>query len=267
MGMVRILSGWSNPGGSTVSFVNLTNLLNKGGINTIFYGPHDWHLDKCKSATTQQLDISDVEDTLIAHFIPLKEEKIPIRKVIFSCHETNLFPLKDYSLNTVDTVHFVSDWQRDWHGIDHPSEVIPNIINVGARKGLHKRGAVGIIGSIDSHKQTALAIKAALDSEPKSTKVLIFGSVTNQEYYEEHVKPLLKKHRRVRIVGKYDDKDVMYSMVDAVYHASKTETYGLVRHECEQHGIPFNDLFKSSAHSEYWPEERILEAWKQVLEI
>lgn len=47
--MVKILSGWSNKGGSTFAFINLTNELNKNGIDTTFYGPHNWHLDKCKS--------------------------------------------------------------------------------------------------------------------------------------------------------------------------------------------------------------------------
>ena len=267
MGRIRILSGWSNPGGSTVAFINLTNLLNKAGIDAIFYGPHNWHLDKCRSAHTARLDITDEEDILIAHFVPLKEEKIPIKKVILSCHETILYPLKDYPMGGVDVIHYVSNWQRDWHGVDHPSEVIPNIISVGERKGSHKRGAVGIIGSIDAHKQTALAIQSALEAEPKDTRILIFGSVTEEEYYQEHVKPLIKNNKRVKIVGKYDDKTVMYNMIDSVYHASKAETYGLVKHECALHGIPFNDLIGSSQHSEYWPEDKILEAWKKVLEI
>jgi len=267
MGKVRILSGWSNPGGSTVAFINLTNLLNKSGIDTTFYGPHSWHLDKCRSEHTSRLDISDHEDVLIAHFVPLNDNKFPLKKVILSCHETILYPLKDYPMGAVDVIQYVSNWQRDWHGVDHPSEVIPNIISVGERKGSHKRGAVGIIGSIDSHKQTALAIQSALESEPKDTRILIFGSVTSEEYYQEYVKPLLKNNNRVRIVGKYDDKTVMYNMIDAVYHASRAETYGLVRHECEQHGIPFNDLFGSSKHSEYWTDEKILEAWKKCLEV
>ena len=264
VGIVRILSGWSNPGGSTVSFINLTNLLNEAGINTIFYGPHNWHLDKCKGANTQKLDISDGEDILIAHFVPLKDERTPLKNVIFSSHETNLFPLKDYNLIAVDKVHFVSEKQREWHGLDHPSVVIPNIVSVGKRRGNHKRNAVGVIGSVDSHKQTALAIEAALESEPKSTKVLIFGAVTNEEYYKEHVKPLLE-NKRVRFAGKYDNKDVMYNMIDAAYHSSKNETYGYIKHECSMHGIPFTDLFNSSAHSEYWEPGRILEAWKKLL--
>ena len=266
MRTVRILSGWSNPGGSTVAFINLTNLFNGAGIDTTFYGPHDWHMGKCKSEKTQNLQIADGEDSLIAHFIPLKEERTPLRRVIFSSHETNLFPLKDYCLAAADMVHFVSEKQRGWHGIDHPSVVIPNVVSVGKRRGNHKRGYVGVIGSIDSHKQTALAVESALISEPKSTKVLIFGNVTNKEYYQEHLKPILRSSR-VQIVGKYDDKTKMYNMIDAAYHASKYETYGYIKHECAVHGIPFNDLFGSSSHSEYWPEDRILEAWKKCLEL
>ena len=47
--MVKIISGWSDRGGSTFAFINLTNKLNESGIDTTFYGPHPWHLDKCKS--------------------------------------------------------------------------------------------------------------------------------------------------------------------------------------------------------------------------
>ena len=266
MGMVRIVSGWSNPGGSTVAFINLTNLLNDNGINTTFYGPHDWHMGKCKSEHSSRLDITDEEDILIAHFIPLKDQKFPLKKVVLSCHETTLYPLKDVPLQGVDIVHYVSGWQKDWHGVDHPSVIIPNIVDVIERKGTHRRGSVGIVGSIDSHKQTAIAIEEALKSEPKDTRILIFGNVSNKEYYKEEVKPLLRKNKRVRIVGKYDDKTTMYNMVDAVYHASKNETYGLVKHECELHGIPFNDIFGSSNHSERWSEEKLLEAWKEVLD-
>ena len=47
--MIKIITGWSNRGGSTFAFINLTNKLNEYGYETILYGPHEWHLDKCKS--------------------------------------------------------------------------------------------------------------------------------------------------------------------------------------------------------------------------
>ena len=67
--MVKIVSGWSNRGGSTFAFINLTNELNKAGYDTTFYGPHEWHLDKCKSALMTELKINK-DDTLIFHFLP-----------------------------------------------------------------------------------------------------------------------------------------------------------------------------------------------------
>jgi hypothetical protein len=266
MSTVRILSGWSNPGGSTTAFINLTNLLNDNDIDAVFYGPHPWHLDKCRSGHTQQLDINNPEDVLIAHFVPLKEARPDLKKVIFSSHETKLFPINDYPMDGVDTVHFVSEEQRDWHKTDKSSVVIPNVVKVGERRGNHKRGAVGVIGSIDSHKQTKLAIESALISEPKGTKVLLFGNATEKDYFAKYIKPLIK-NKRVKMMRAYQDTTLMYNMIDAVYHASQQETYGLIRHECKLHGIPFNDLFNSSAHSEYWEDEKILEAWKKCLEL
>ena len=47
--MIKIISGWSDKGGSTFAFINLTNTLNEYGYDATFYGPHTWHLDKCKS--------------------------------------------------------------------------------------------------------------------------------------------------------------------------------------------------------------------------
>ena len=47
--MVKIISDISHVGGSTIILINLTNLFNSKGIDTTFYGPHDFHMDKCKS--------------------------------------------------------------------------------------------------------------------------------------------------------------------------------------------------------------------------
>ena len=45
--MIKILSSWSRPGGSTIAFIRLCNLFNDRGLECEFYGQHDWHLDKC----------------------------------------------------------------------------------------------------------------------------------------------------------------------------------------------------------------------------
>ena len=47
--MIKIISGWSNLGGSTESFIKLCNLFNDNNLECVYYGPHNYHLDKCKS--------------------------------------------------------------------------------------------------------------------------------------------------------------------------------------------------------------------------
>ena len=62
MKKVKILSGRSNPGGATIHFIDLCNLLNDNGFDCTFYGPHEWHLGKCRSDLSNSfiLDPSDV---------------------------------------------------------------------------------------------------------------------------------------------------------------------------------------------------------------
>ena len=59
MSQIKILSGWSNVGGSTTAFINLCNLLNSEGYDCTFYGPHDWHIDKCKSGKLEQCAVNE----------------------------------------------------------------------------------------------------------------------------------------------------------------------------------------------------------------
>ena len=55
--MIKICTGWSNPGGSTTAFINLCNLFNESGHECTMYGPHDWHLTKCKGDNINNEDI------------------------------------------------------------------------------------------------------------------------------------------------------------------------------------------------------------------
>ena len=62
--MVKIVSGYTEKGGSTTAFINLTNFLNDNGIECVFYGPHEWHLNKCKSSLITDLKYEE-EDIVI----------------------------------------------------------------------------------------------------------------------------------------------------------------------------------------------------------
>jgi hypothetical protein len=253
MQKVKIVSGWSNPGGSTIHHIGLTNLLNDAGYDCTFYGPHQWHLDRCKAAHISECKLSE-EDILISHFIQPPPTKV--KKHILSCHETNLFPLKQIPTRPYDLVHFVSINQRDWHGVDVPCAVIPPRVDAISWKS-PKNNVAGVVGSIDEHKQTHKAIALALNDGFE--KILLFGQITDLPYFQERIQPLLGS---VEVRNHEDDKEAMYGAVEAVYHASKRETYGLVEAECNLAKIPFRGKINNP---EILSDEEILQRWKEIL--
>jgi len=258
MTKVRLLSGWSNPGGSTHHHISLTNLLNSKGVECTFYGPHDYHLDKCKGERIENIQV-DPEDTLISHFLAVPNEKA-WAKHILSLHETNLFPVAQYNLDMYDTVQYVSETQKLWHGVDHPSVIIPPLVEQVEWKNPENNRA-GVIGSIDGHKRPHLAVQAALDDG--YDKVFLFGDVNDLDYFNEELASYLNKGLVV-MMGHETDRKALYGKIEAVYHSSLRETYGLVEAECRLAGIPFRG---ESNNQPILTEDEIWERWKSCLEI
>ena len=250
---VKIVSGWSNPGGSTLHHIGLTNLLNEAGYDCTFYGPHDWHRDKCKSGHISECKLT-VYDTLISHFIQVTTSNV--KKHILSCHETNLFPLRERQTAGYDAIQYVSNYQKDWHGVDVPYTIIPPRVKKVSWTS-PKNNIAGVIGSIDEHKQTHKAIEMALSDGFE--KVFLFGQITDQPYFSNFVQPLLDK---VEVHNHQDDKEAMYGSVEAVYHTSKRETYGLVEAECKLSGVPYRGKENNPV---ILSDEEILEKWKTIL--
>ena len=256
MSLIKIVSGWSNPGGSTVHFIELCNLLNDNGFNCTFYGPHDWHLDKCRSDTVDKVSL-DEGDILVSHFLKIRNK---VKKHILSCHETNMFPLKEMDLQRYDLIHFVSNFQKKWHSVNHPSVIIPPVVEKVKWKD-PKNKTAGVIGSIDSHKQVHLSIKRAIDDGFK--RVLLFGIISDSHYFSEWLKPWVDT-KNVIVAGHVDSKEMMYSQISTVYHSSKRETYGLVEAECKLAGIPFNG---PSSNQDILEKDEILRRWTKVLSL
>ena len=123
--MIKIISGYTDKGGSTTAFINLTNILNNNGIECTFYGNQPWHLDKCKSGKLSDL-IVNPDDRIIAHFLQL-ENRPQAKKVVLSCHEKWWFPvgkIKQYW----DEAVFLHQAHRDYHSDYYGKYVIiPNI--------------------------------------------------------------------------------------------------------------------------------------------
>lgn len=259
---VRIVTAYSGLGGSTIAHINLVNLFNANGIDAILYGPQDWHLNKCKSGKIQEAMVAP-DDQLILHCTNLPE-RLPCKKIVLSCHETNVFPVKEIKNPVWENIHFVSKFQKDWHGVD--GVVIPNVISDLNKKRFVKPKyamVAGVIGSIFEHKQTHLSIKRALDSGYK--KVKIYGVTEDPNYFLREVYPLLNQD--VSYCGVVDDKQKIYDTVDIVFHSSKRETFNFVRAECWKAGIPYDGLDSANPEVEYWENNKILESWKQLLNI
>ena len=260
--VVKIVSGWSNPGGSTLHHIALTNLLNGSGKPCVFYGPHEWHLGKCKSALLPSLKI-DVGDILITHFIQLpilEMQKAAIH--ILSCHETDLFPIRELLTLPYNYIQYVSNSQKAWHDVAHPNVVIPPVVEKIKWCAPNKKRA-GVLGSVDAHKQTHLSVTRALEAGYE--EVYIIGSKTDRHYYAQVIFPLLSE--KVSMLEHMDDKEKMYNKVDAVFHSSERETFNLIEAECKVNGIPYFGLSSAETDGEILEKKEILERWQLILKL
>lgn len=253
--VVKILSGWSNPGGSTIHHIALTNLLNDAGYDCAFYGPHAWHLGRCRSGNIRDVRIESA-DIVISHFI--RTPRLACRRHVLSCHETDLFPLRQRPLDPYDVIQFVSDFQRRWHDVRHPSVVIPPFVE-RVRWASPGNNTAGVIGSIDQNKQTHVSIEKA--RRDGFGRVLLFGNVTDQNYFRQRVQQYVEDGTAV-LMGHEDERERMYGQLEAVYHNSLRETFGLVEAECRASGIPF---VGPTNQPDILDKDEILRRWQQIL--
>jgi hypothetical protein len=262
--MVKIISGYSEKGGSTTAFINLTNIFNENGIDTIFYGPHNWHLDKCKSDLMQKAYINP-EDNVIVHFLPIKRKPIA-KKTILSCHEKNLFEvglIKQFW----DIAIFLNENHRNYHSkYNGDYRIIPNF----KQNNLYKKDKsnldkiAGVIGSIDRNKQTHISIQRALDDGCE--KVLVYGTINDLDFYKKDVEKIIK-NPKVTHINFCEDKQKMYDSVGRVYHSSISECACLVKDECYQTNTKFFGTESTSAEVSTLDNQEILKLWKNLLEI
>jgi hypothetical protein len=258
--MIKIVSGWSNKGGSTFCFIRLTNELNKIGLKTKFYGPHPWHLDKCESGMLDNSLTIDDDDILICHFLHLPKRP-NCKRVILACHEKNLFEVgsvKQYW----DEVVFLNENHRKYHNkYDGSFVIIPNLkepLIKNNKNGLEK--IAGVIGSFDDNKQTHVSIQRALSDGCE--KVFLFGEPQG-EYYEKYVKNLISDN--VIIKGFIENKQAMYDSIGCVYHSSKSEVACLVKDECESTGVVFNGTEVTNNPPILLSNDEIITKWKETI--
>ena len=262
-GPIKIITGWSDIGGSTNAFISLTNALNSRGYDTTLYGPHTWHLDKCKSAllNTEKFTTTP-NDRLIVHFLQFPDRP-NAGKVVLSCHEKNLYEVGKIK-QFWDEAVFLNQKHKDYHN-EYCGEftIIPNLkttFTLKDKTGLEK--IAGIIGSFDENKQTHVSIQRALADGCE--KVYLFGE-PHGLYYENYVKPLIKD--KVILKGFVEDKQSMYDMIGCVYHSSKSEVACLVKDECESTGVIFNGNEVTDNPPVLLTNDEIIDKWLKLLEL
>tara|TARA_R110002094_G_scaffold107519_3_gene105804 strand:+ start:1794 stop:2564 length:771 start_codon:yes stop_codon:yes gene_type:complete len=256
--MIKVFTGFSGPGGSTVAFNNLVNLFNKNGKRACLYGPQMWKGINCtfKQGVTEPKST----DTVIYHFM-LPPSK-PCKKLILSCHETDLFPVARIPSLKYDEVHFVSEYQRKWHSVK--GTVIPNVINKYEQpKVFPTRKVAGIIGSIDENKQVHVSINRALRDDV--SRVEIWGSISDFNYFNKEVLPMLGP--RVSYHGVSHNMQEVYDRLSVVYASSKQECLPTIHGECLQLGIPYMGLSQSKrAVTDYeFDDDAIMAKWNEIL--
>jgi len=260
--MIKIATGFSHKGGSTFAFINLTNELNKRGYDCTLYGPHNWHLDKCKSGLLKDM-VLDKNDVLIIHF--LKPELRPdVRKVILSTHEKNLYEVGSIK-QFWDLAVFLNQKHADYHWTYNGDYVlIPNLKETLIKKDKkHLDKVAGIIGSFDLNKQVDVSIKRALTDGCE--KVYLFGDPNSGNYFQEKVKPLLSE--KVQLIGFLENKQEMYDMIGRVYHSSISEVATLVKDECESTGTKFFGNEATTYEPIVMTNDQIIDKWINILEI
>lgn len=261
---VKILTGYSEKGGSTTAFIRLTNALNKNNIDCTLYGPHDWHLDKCKSDKLQQIRI-DTNDIFITHFLPIKKRP-QVKKVILACHEKNLYEVGDVK-QYWDIAVFLNNTHREYHNrYNGAFTLIPNLKDdtlISVNKP-HLNNIAGIIGSIDENKQTHVSIERAIAD--RCDVVYIFGTINDVNYFNNFVKPLLSNNT-VKLMPFQTNKQEMYNMIGKVYHSAKSECACLVKDECFQTNTKFNGNNATTHDPSQLENHEIINKWLDVIKL
>ena len=268
---IKIISGFSDRGGSTVAFINLTNNLNDFGYDCTFYGPHDYHIDKCKSGFQNEVTF-EPDDVLICHFMDLPERP-KVKKVIFSTHEKWWFDFSKVN-HFWDEVVFLHQEHREFHkNYEGEFRVIPNFKeNLYSPYSVYNSGVLvnksdlnlvaGIIGTIEDRKQTHVSIERAI--KDGCEKILLYGHIGDNNYYETYVKPMVDGDR-VMMIGHMTNKQDMYNSIGRVYHSSKGEVACLVKDECYLTSTKFFGNQETENEVSKLNNEEIFKLWQEAI--
>lgn len=262
--MIKILTGYSEKGGSTTALINLTNKFNESNIDCMLYGPHNWHLNQCKSDFIQNATFKS-EDIIISHFLKFKRRP-NVKKIVLTCHEKWWFDvggIKEYW----DEVVFLHQQHRDYHfTYKGKYSLIPNLKeNLIPKDKLELDKIAGVIGSIEHRKQTHVSVERALADG--CTVVNIIGSIGDMHYFNNYIAPILKSNAKVKMMEFQTDKQSMYDLIGRVYHSSNGEVACLVKDECYLTNTKFFGNNETENEVSKLSNPEIINLWKKTLGI
>jgi hypothetical protein len=296
--MIKIVSGLSIPVGSTVALVNLCNQFNDRGHDCILYGPDNWHLDKCRAASIADFHPED-GDIIIVHHIRLfsvpelrklqdkiehqkkaglsslkdaiwgsvpRSRKHADLKLILSCQENELFPIRLVNHTLFDKIHYVHGEQVRYHRISHPYFICPNFCNDFIMSALKPRKAAGVIGSIRKENKIDRSIVRAL--EDGMDTVIVYGYLLDPVYYYQKIEPLTKTYTgKIKFAGFIDNKQKVYDSLSDAY-CTVSKPWSLVKKECNLTNTCFHgpDNSPDNVHEEeLMTNNQILDVWENEL--
>jgi hypothetical protein len=292
--MIKIVSGFSFPAGSTIALVNLCNQFNRRGYPCVFYGPDRWHLDKCESAGTADFH-PEKGDTVIVHHIELfshadldriheRIEQLRTRtgrsslkdmilkritgsrrqdgmKLILTCQENDLFPIGRLNLALFDRIHYAHASQVRYQRVKHDHFICPNVVSPLAVSVPKPERAAGVIGFIRKENRTDLAVETALKEGMKT--VTLYGYLFDPVYYYGTIEPLTRTYPgRIRFAGFIDNRQKMYDSISDVYCAV-SKPWSPIGRECRMTHTRFHGL--DVPEEESMTDEQIFAVWKKEL--
>lgn len=294
--MIKIVSGFSIPVGSTIALVNLCNQLNYRGHSCVLYGPDNWHMDKCKSAKLSDF-YPENGDIIVVHNIKLfsavelykiqdKIEELRKKtrfnslkgvfvrrlpgsrkhvglKLILSCQENDLFPIRRLNYALFDKIHYAHGLQIKYHKIAHHHFVCPNFSSQLIASKYKPIKVAGVIGSIRKENQTAVSIEKAFQDEMET--VTLYGYLIDPAHYYKQIVPLVKKYPgRIRFAGFIDDKQKIYDSISDAYCAVD-RPWSLLKNECALTNTRYHGPDISPMEGESMTNDQIFNIWEKEL--
>ena len=292
--MIKIISGYSHAAGSTLALANLCNEFNSRGHACVFYGPDNWHFDKCNSGKLAEFS-PESGDTIIVNDIPLLTdadlsninalveknrghgllktlgERIkkllpskasPNYKLFLTRLNNDALRLSSVRITFFHKIHFTSNALRGYCSVSYPKFIAPSFCS-DLQKTEHKPEKTGgVIGSIKKQNNIVEAIEEALLDGMET--VTIFGNLEDPLYYYESIVPLTIKYPgSIKYAGFMDNRQKMYDAVSDVYSPVK-KPWSVVGQECVMTNTKFHAPDPLSAVSRL-ANDQIFEIWKNEL--